>query len=433
MADAPPSSDPAIAQPWLLFSPARRWSMLAVLFLVSTVSNIDRQIMSVAIEPIKAEFQATDTQMGLLTGAAFALFYATLGLPIARLADRGNRKLIIAVSITFWSLMTAICGAAQNFTQMFLARLAVGGGESGALPTSQSLIADYFPPEVRGRALGIFIMAGVAGYAGALIGGTQIASHFGWRAMFVTFGLASLLIVVVVHFTLREPRQMLPRTEDRMKRERFGPSLAALVRKPSFCWQVAGSVFFGIVSYGALIFMLSHLMRSFDLPLARAGAVFGTISTVTAIFGALVGGYLTDRLGRRSPAAVPFLTGALIIAALPFYLAALLTSDFTIFVIGTLIGGCVMFSAGPSMFAGIHIICGSQRRATAIAMLYFMMNSIGLGGGPVLTGLLSDGFGASYGSAMGLRIAMVIAFASLLPGGVCFLLASRTMKADAEC
>jgi MFS family permease len=186
------------------------------------------------------------------------------------------------------------------------------------------------------------------------------------------------------------------------------------------------------VSYGALIFILSHLVRSFDLPLARAGAVYGTISTVTAIVGALVGGYLTDRLGRRNLAAVPLLTGGLIIAALPFYLAALLTHDLTIFVIGALIGGCVLFSAGPSLFAGIHIICGSQRRATAIAMLYFMMNSIGLGGGPVLTGLLSDGFGASHGSAMGLRIAMVIAFASLLPGGVCFLLASRTMKADAE-
>src|SRR4051812_32200252 len=125
---------------WSLFSPARRWTMLAALFLVSTVSNIDRQVMTVAIEPIKAEFHASDTQMGLLTGIAFALFYATLGLPIARWADRGNRKLIIAISITFWSIMTAVCGAAQNFTQMFFARLAVGGGEAGALPTSQSLI-----------------------------------------------------------------------------------------------------------------------------------------------------------------------------------------------------------------------------------------------------------------------------------------------------
>jgi hypothetical protein len=126
------------------------------------------------------------------------------------------------------------------------------------------------------------------------------------------------------------------------------------------------------------------------------------------------------------------LTGLLMIAALPAFLVAMLSHDFTIFVVSTLIGGCLLFAAGPSLFAGIHIICGSPRRATAIALLYFMMNSIGLGGGPVLTGLLSDGFGAHEGAAMGLRIAMLISFAALLPGGVCFLLACRTMKADAE-
>jgi MFS family permease len=418
--------------PWLLFSSRQRWKMLAVLFLVSTVSNVDRQIMTVAIEPIKAEFHATDTQMGLLTGIAFALFYATLGLPIARWADRGNRKLIITISIAFWSIMTAVCGAAQSFTQMFFARLAVGGGESGALPTSQSLIADYFPPEMRGRAIGIFAMAGVAGYAAALIGGAQIASRFGWRVMFVTFGVSSLLIAVIASLGLREPRHMVSRATDPAAAERLGPSIAALVRKPSFLWQLAGGVFFGIVSYGALIFVVSHLVRSFGLPLAHAGTIYGSISTVTAIVGALAGGYLTDRLGRRNPAAVPLLTGVLMIAALPAFLVAMLSHDFTIFVVSALIGGCLLFAAGPSLFAGIHIICGSPRRATAIALLYFMMNSIGLGGGPVLTGVLSDGFGAHEGSAMGLRIAMLISFAALLPGGACFLLAGRTMKADAE-
>lgn len=421
-----------VERPWLLFSSRQRWKMLAVLFLVSTVSNIDRQIMTVAIEPIKAEFHATDTQMGLLTGIAFALFYATLGLPIARWADRGNRKLIITISITFWSVMTAVCGAAQNFTQMFFARLAVGGGEAGALPTSQSLIADYFPPEVRGRAIGIFAMAGVAGYAAALIGGAQIASRFGWRVMFVTFGVSSLLIAVVASLGLREPRHMLPRAADPAAGERLGPSIAALIRKRSFVWQIAGGVFYGIFCYGALIFVVSHLVRSFGLPLAHAGTVYGSISTITAIVGALAGGYLTDRLGRRSPATVPLLTGLLMIAALPFYLVALLSHDFTIFVICSLIGGCLVFGAGPSLFSGIHIICGSPRRATAIALLYFMMNSIGLGGGPALTGLLSDGFGAHEGAAMGLRIAMLISFTALLPGGACFFLACRSMKADVE-
>lgn len=423
---------PIAERPWQLFSSRQRWSMLAVLFLVSTVSNVDRQIMTVAIEPIKAEFHATDTQMGLLTGVAFALFYATLGLPIARWADRGNRKLIITISIAFWSVMTAVCGAAQNFTQMFFARLAVGGGESGALPTSQSLIADYFPPEVRGRAIGIFAMAGVAGYAAALIGGAQVASRFGWRAMFVTFGISSLLIAVIASLGLREPRHILPRATHSGAGERLGPSIAALARKPSFLWQIGGGVFFGIVSYGALIFVVSHLVRSFGLSLAHAGTVYGAVSAVTAIFGALAGGYLTDRLGRRTPAAVPLLTGLLMIAALPAYVVALLSNDLTIFVVCALIGGCLVFGAGPSLFAGIHIICGSARRATAIALLYFMMNSIGLGGGPALTGVLSDFFGAHEGSAMGLRIAMLISFAALLPGGLCFLLASRSMKADAE-
>ncbi|AXB78828.1 MFS transporter [Novosphingobium sp. P6W] len=427
----PRTSVPA-THPWLLFSTSRRWGMLAALFLVSTVSNVDRQIMAVAIEPIKAEFQATDTQMGLLTGVAFALFYATLGLPIARLADRGNRKKIIAISITFWSLMTAICGVAQNFTQMFLARLAVGGGEAGALPTSQSLIADYFPPSTRGRALGIFIMAAVAGYAVALIGGTHIASEYGWRPMFISFGLSSLSIVVVVHLVLREPRKMIQRPLDHHERESLKPSLGALYSKPSFNWQVAGGVFFGIVSYGALIFILSHLVRSFNMPLARAGTVYGMISTVTAIAGAIIGGYCTDRLGRRGAANIPLLTGWLLLGALPFYLAALLTDSLLIFTIGSTIGGSLMFSAGPPLFAGIHIVCGSRRRATAIAMLYFMMNSIGLGGGPVLTGVISDSFGHLYGSAMGLRIAMVIAFTALLPGGFCFLVAARTMAADTE-
>jgi len=405
--------------------------MLAALFLVSTVSNIDRQIMAVAIEPIKAEFQASDTHMGLLTGAAFALFYATLGLPIARLADHGNRKRIIAISITFWSLMTAVCGVAQNFTQMFLARLAVGGGEAGALPTSQSLIADYFPPSVRGRALGIFIMAAVAGYAIALIGGTHMASEYGWRPMFITFGLCSLSIVGVVHLVLREPRLMM-QLPAKQEREGLRSSFRALHAKPSFKWQVAGAVFFGVVSYGALIFILSHLIRSFGMPLARAGTVYGVISAATAIAGALFGGYLTDRISRHSAANIPLFTGVLLLAALPFYLGALLTHSLAFFAIGATIGGSLMFSAGPPLFAGIHIVCGSRRRATAIAMLYFMMNSVGLGGGPVLTGMISDSFAQTYGPAMGLRMAMVIAFTALLPGGLCFLIAARTMKADAE-
>jgi MFS family permease len=432
MAGSSKTEAPNATRPWSLFSPRQRWAMLAVLFLVSTVSNIDRQIMTVAIEPIKSDFHATDTQMGLLTGFAFALFYATLGLPIARWADRGDRKLILSVSIILWSLTTALCGLTQNFFQLFLARMAVGGAESGALPTSQSLIADYFPPDKLGRAIGIFAMAGVAGYALALIGGAHIASRYGWQMMFIVFGLPSLLTAVLVSLVLREPRTQLGGATQAASDERFRDSIFLLVRKPSFRWQIAGVICYGIVSYGALIFVVSHLVRSFSLPLAKAGTVFGLISTATAIIGALAGGYLTDRFGRRTPAAVPLLTGVLMLAALPAYVIAMLSQDFAIFVVASLIGGCLVFGAGPSLFTGIHIICGSRRRATAIAVLYFMMNSVGLGGGPALTGMLSDYFAASYGSAMGLRWAILVACAFLVPGAACFIAASRRTREDSE-
>lgn len=405
--------------------------MLGVLFLVSTVSNIDRQIMTVAIEPIKTDFHATDTEMGLLTGFAFALFYATLGLPIARWADRGDRKLIITISITFWSIMTAACGIAQNFTQMFLARIAVGIGEAGALPTAQSLIADYFPPEARGRAIGIFTMAGVAGFALALIGGAQIASHFGWRAMFIAFGASSILAALVAGLVLREPRSMMARAAH-SSGESLRQAIAALRSKRSFLWQIAGAAFYGIVCYGALVFVVSHLVRSFALTLANAGAIYGAISSVTAIIGALAGGYLTDRLGKRDVAAVPMLTGLLMIGAFPAYVIALLSHDLIIFILGMLVGGALIFAAGPPLFAGVHIVCGSRRRASAIATLYLLMNLIGLGGAPVLTGFLSDSFGGIYGSASGLRMAMLISVTALLPGACCFIAARRAIRRDEE-
>jgi MFS family permease len=315
---------------------------------------------------------------------------------------------------------------------MFLARLAVGVGEAGALPTSHSLIGDYFPPGARGRALGIFVMSGVVGYAAALMGGSQIASQFGWRSMFVIFGLSSLLTALLTVLVLREPRRMLPRTAQAPIDERYGPAITALLGKPSFRWQLAGTAFYGVANYGALIFVVSHLVRSFDMSLTRAGMIYGVISTVAAIAGALIGGYLTDRVARRGAAAVPLLTGLLSIAAVPAYFLALLTDDLTIFIAGMLLGGAMVFGAVPPLYAGFHIVCGSRRRATALAVASVMMSLIGLGGGPALTGILSDAFGAVYGSAFGLRIAMVIAIAALLPAAICFLAACRRIALDAD-
>lgn len=428
-----PTPEPnAARRPWELFSSRQRWAMLAVLFLVMTVSNIDRQIMTVALEPIKAEYGATDTEMGLLSGLAFAMFYVLLGLPIARWADRGNRKLIISASIAFWSLMTAACGLAQNFAQMFVTRLAVGIGEAGALPTSHSLIGDYFPPDNRGRAIAIFVMSGAVGYGAALIGGSYIASQMGWRSMFVIFGLSSLVTALLAGLVLREPRHILPPAEGADHGERYGPAIAGLLRKRSFRWLLAGTAFYGVVCYGALIFVVSHLVRSFGLSLTRAGMIYGVISTITALFGALVGGYLTDRMARSGPASVPGLTALLSLAAMPAYLLAFATGNLVLFTLAMLVGGCLLFAAAPPLYASFHIVSASRRRATAIALLSVMMNLVGLGGGPALTGILSDMFGAVHGPALGLRIAMLISVGALLPVAACFFAARRTIERDAD-
>ena len=192
--------------PWDLYSGKQRWVFLTVLFLVSTSNVVDRQIVTVLLEPIKAEFGVSDTMLGLLSGLAFALFYVTLGIPIARLADSKNRKLIVGTAITVWSIMTALCGAAQSFFQLALARVGVGAGEAGAVPPSQSLLADYFPPERRSLALAVFFLSAAAGNVLGLIVGGQVADAYGWRWTFVIFGLPGLLLALIVWVVLDEPR-----------------------------------------------------------------------------------------------------------------------------------------------------------------------------------------------------------------------------------
>jgi len=191
---------------WDLYSSRQRWVYLAVLFLVSTSNYADRNVISVLLEPIKAEFKVSDTMLGLLTGISFAVFYATLGIPVARWADRGNRKFIMTLALTIWSFMTMLCGAAQTFWQLAFARVGVGAGEAGAIPPAQSLIADYFDPTRRARALAIFMASATAGYLLGFVLGAHIAAVYGWRHAFVLLGAPGLLLAVIVHFVLREPR-----------------------------------------------------------------------------------------------------------------------------------------------------------------------------------------------------------------------------------
>ncbi len=422
----------APTKPWDLYPPRRRWSFLAVLFLVSTSNYVDRNIIGVLLEPIKREFGVSDTMLGLLTGFSFAVFYATLGIPVARWADRGDRKLILTVSLAAWSVMTALCGMAQSFVQLALARIGVGAGEAGALPPAQSLIADYYPPAERGKALGTFMMSSMAGYVLGVVVGGQIAQAYGWRAAFLVVGLPGLALAVITYLMLDEPRRLPQFAVAAAAVEPLRTSIKALAAKRSFVDITIAMVLYFLMAYGAFVFTVSYLIRSHGLSVGRASAIFGTVSTVTAVIGSLVGGALADRLARRNITWLARLPGWVLILAFPVYELAFSVRSLPMTVAVLAVGGSLLTGAIPSMFAALHAVCGSARRAMSVAVIFFFANLIGTGLGPIITGRLSDSFAASAGPAEGLRYAMMIVMVAFLPAGWFMLRAARNLERDQE-
>ncbi|WP_297339703.1 MFS transporter [Pseudophaeobacter sp.] len=425
-------TNPNAAYPWDLYSGKQRWVFLAVLFLVSTSNVVDRQIVTVLLEPIKAEFGVSDTMLGLLSGLAFALFYVTLGLPIARLADSKNRKVIIGAAITVWSLMTVLCGVAQSFFQLALARVGVGAGEAGAVPPSQSLLADYFPPERRSLALAVFFMSAAAGNVLGLIVGGQIADAYGWRWTFVIFGLPGLLLALLVWFVLDEPRNLPKFKVETKDTESFREALAILKKKPAFVNSVIGMVLYYTMIYGVLTFSISFVIRTQGLSLADASAYYGAIGLIAAIIGNPFGGWLADKLSKSNTAWLGRLPGYGFLLAFPLFLTSYLTGSLTVLLVFLALGMFVMMMATPPIFSCLHAVCGTARRATAIAIAYFFANLIGVGLGPVITGVLSDYFAASIGPAEGLRYALAVMTVLYLPSAFFMLRAARTLEQDSE-
>lgn len=424
-----PTKDPA--RPWELYGSGRRWFYLAVLFLTSTSNYIDRQVMSVLLEPIKTEFGASDTEMGLLGGFAFAACYAVLGLPIARLADRGNRRTVIAASLAAWSVMTMACGAARNFPQMFLARIGVGIGEAGAIPPAQSLIADYFPPAQRARALSLFIASATVGYLGAFIGGAQLAAHHGWRIAFVALGAPGLVLAVITWAGLSEPRLLPGHATASGGGESFRQTLAALAAKRSFVLLCVAFVLYYFACYGVITWFPAYLVRVMKRPLTDVGFSYGLVAATATLSGTLLGGIVTDRLTLRDPRWSVRAPGLMVIGAWPFYTFALITESYAMFLGAVAIAGLAIGAGVPAMFAVIQRICGAPRRAMAVAIVFFFANLLGLGFGPLITGFLSDMFTQTMGP-VGLRYALILALTILLPTGGALLAIAPSLERDCE-
>ena len=234
--------------PHHLYSNRYRYYVLALLTLGYVFNFVDRQVMTILIEPIKAEFGATDTQMGFLSGLAFALFYATLGIPVARLADRWSRRNVLTISMTTWSAVTALCATATGFWHLLLLRIGVGVGEAGGTPPSQSLLADYFPPEKRAFAQGILATAPNIGILVGLFGGAVIAEAYGWRTVFLVFGIPGVLLAALIQLTVKEPPKLKAASE--VVDQGLFSALKHIVRLPSFLHIMVGVGFTGIAGYG---------------------------------------------------------------------------------------------------------------------------------------------------------------------------------------
>jgi MFS family permease len=401
--------------------------MLAVLLFAYIFNYVDRQIISILAVPIKADLQLSDTQVGLMGGLAFALFYSGLGIPIARLADRRDRVNIIAISVAVWSLFTALCGTVHSFAQLFLARMGVGIGEAGGVAPSYALIADSFPEQQRARALAIFLFGIPIGSALGIFFGGWIAANIDWRSAFLIVGLAGLPVALLVRLALADPRPRV--TGAAAEAASFGAAMRLLSRKPSFWLMSIGNGSGAIAGYGLLFWLPSFFRRSLGLSLFDISLFYGAIVLVGGVMGIWATGWLGDRLGSRRPAAYALVPAIAVFLAAPLNAGGLFAPSLPFaFILFLVPNGLGLAWAGP-VTAAIQAIVPTNMRATASAGFLFFTNLLGLGIGTLLIGVLSDRLDAAFGEEA-LRYAILGALSFYMLGGLLYLMASRFVEGD---
>ena len=410
-----------------------RYYALGLLTVVYTFNFVDRQLLSILQESIKADLLLSDQQLGLLTGFAFALFYTVAGIPIARYADRNNRRNVVAIAIALWSFMTAISGLVQNYLQLLLARIGVGVGEAGGSPPAHSMISDIFPPERRASALAFYSMGINFGILFGFLAGGWLNEFFDWRVAFFVVGAPGIVVALFVRYTLREPiRGLMEDRQDVATDTPFSEVLKLLWSRLSFRHLAIGGALNAFAGYSSSNWTASFMIRSHDMSTGELGTWLALIMGVGGAIGVFWGSYIAERLAKfdvRWYMWMPTITGMICV---PFMIATYVVEGAYTALIVSIVPGVLFNVYLGNSLAMTHALVGLRMRAVASAILFFLINLIGMGLGPWGVGLLSDMLSAELGSES-LRYAMLY----LLPAAmgwsaVHFLLASRTLQKDLE-
>jgi len=399
---------------------------LLLLVLAYTLSISDRMILSILFPDIQAEFDLSDSQLGLLGGLSFALFYATMGLPIARFSDRHSRKYIIIASLVIFSLMTTLSGWATGFVTLLLFRIAVGIGEAGVNPASHSIIADYYPPKRRAFAMSTLMLGGSFGMMLGFVGGGFIAEAYNWRIALMAVGAPGLLLAVFMARLLHEPARGSFEAETVPPPPPIRITAMTMWVNPAMRHLIAASVIVAMLGHGFTQWMPTFFIRNHELSQSQAGMIMAAVFGILGAIGALVAGKQFDRLSHKG-----FQYGLWMIAAaqclmLPFMAAALLTDNLTMSMLLFVIPGfCSNFFLGPAL-AMVQTLSPLNMRAVASAICLLCLNLIGMGLGPLLVGLLSDVLAPRYGDSS-LSVALACFTAVGLWGALHFWLCGREL------
>jgi MFS family permease len=405
--------------------------VVLVLMLVYIFNFLDRQIMSILAIPIKADLNLSDTQLGMLTGLAFAIFYTTLGIPVAWLADRAKRTWIIAGACAIWSVFTALCGTATNFWQLLLFRIGVGAGEAGGSPPSYSLISDYFTPERRGTALAIYSLGVPVGSAlGTALGGF-VAAEYGWRVAFFSVGVPGVLLALLLLIVVREPKRggmdvLAPGAEAHPPSPPLLQAVGSFFSNRTLLLTALSSGLSAFVGYAMLVWPPQYLSRVQGMSLQEIGFYYAVVTGFTSAVGTFGAGWLVDKFGRRNPRAYAYVPAAAFAISLPFYFGFLFAPNWQT---------SLAFLAVPSLMNNMYlapalaVVQNAVRpgqRTVSGALLLFVLNLIGLGGGPVYVGMVSDSLAGEYG-VRSLQYGLLALVPFVAVTVIAHLIASRSM------